>query len=79
MRDFDPLLALDGGADGLAPYRIIAAQAPLHLAPGGLLAVEIGAGQGAAVAALFAAAGLNDIEIKNDLAGLDRVVIAHHS
>jgi release factor glutamine methyltransferase len=79
VRDFDPLLALDGGADGLAPYRIIAAQAPHHLSPGGLLAVEIGAGQGAAVAALFAAAGLDDIEIKNDLAGLDRVVIAHHS
>jgi len=79
VRDFDPVLALDGGADGLTPYRIIASQAPLHLAPGGLLAVEIGAGQGAAVAALFAAAGLNGIEIKNDLAGLDRVVIAHHS
>ena len=78
VQDFDPLLALDGGADGLAPYRIIAAEARAHLAPGGLLALEIGCDQGAAVAGLLAAAG-NDIEIKKDLAGLDRVVIAHHS
>jgi release factor glutamine methyltransferase len=79
VQHFDPLLALDGGPDGLAPYRIIAAEAPTHLLPHGLVAVEIGADQGAAVAALFATAGLDDIEIKKDLAGLDRVVIAHHS
>lgn len=79
VRDFDPVLALDGGADGLAPYRVITSQAWRWLKPGGTLLLEIGYDQGAAVTALLAAAGFNDIEIKKDLAGLERVVIAHHS
>ena len=45
VRDHDPPHALDGGADGLAAYRAIAADAPRLLAPGGRLVVEIGAGQ----------------------------------
>ncbi|MFD2647494.1 N5-glutamine methyltransferase family protein [Devosia albogilva] len=78
VRAFDPALALDGGPDGLAPYRIIAAEAPLHLAFGGGLLVEIGYDQGDAVAAILARQGWRDIAVHKDLAGLDRVVSAHH-
>ncbi len=56
VRDFDPALALAGGADGLDPYRHIAAGAASHLRDGGTVLVEIGAGQAEAVEAIFAAA-----------------------
>lgn len=78
VRDHDPILALDGGSDGLEPYRVIAKAAPRHLVPGGAVLVEIGESQGPAVAALFAEAGLGGIGIAKDLAGLDRVVFGHH-
>ncbi len=78
VRDFDPRLALDGGPDGLAPYRVIAAQTPAYLKPGGSVLVEIGFDQGAAVTALFLAAGFAEISVYQDLNGLDRVVWAHH-
>ncbi len=73
----DPALALDGGEDGLAAYRAIAEGLPGRLKPGGTLIVEIGHEQGIEVGALLAAAGLGDIDIKKDLAGLDRAVLAH--
>ncbi|HYE50263.1 MAG TPA: HemK/PrmC family methyltransferase, partial [Azospirillaceae bacterium] len=72
----DPLLALAGGADGLDCYRALAPELPRLLRPGGLAAVEHGAGQGAAVAALFAATGLMAVERLDDLGGHDRVVVA---
>jgi release factor glutamine methyltransferase len=78
VKDFDPRLALDGGPDGLAPYRTIATGAPAWLKPGGNVLVEIGYDQGEAVAKLFDAAGFTQIKIEKDLAGLDRVVCAHH-
>lgn len=78
VKDFDPRLALDGGPDGLAPYRVISAQATDWLRPGGRVLVEIGYDQGAAVAALFAQSGFRDVAIKKDLNGLDRAVAAHH-
>jgi release factor glutamine methyltransferase len=78
VRDFDPALALDGGADGLVAYRAIAKSAAHWLNPGGALMVEVGSEQGFEVGALFAAVGLARVEIKKDLAGLDRVVIGHH-
>ena len=78
VRVHDPLVALDGGPDGLAPYRIIAAEAGRWLKPGGQLMVEIGYDQGAAVSALFAAAGFAGIAVHRDFGGLDRVVCAHH-
>lgn len=71
----EPALALDGGQDGLTFYRaIVKLWLPL-LRPGGLLAVEIGEEQGAAVSALFSAHGLEGVEIRRDWAGLDRCVI----
>ena len=78
VKDFDPRLALDGGPDGLAPYRIIAAEADTWLKPEGHVLVEIGYDQGAAVSALFLEAGFEDVAVHRDLAGLDRVVSAHH-
>jgi len=78
VKKFDPRLALDGGPDGLAPYRVIAAEAGLWLKPGGQVMVEIGYDQGAAVSALFAAAGFGRVSVHQDLGGLDRVVCAHH-
>lgn len=78
VRVFDPRLALDGGPDGLAPYRIIAEQAPRYLVPSGIVLVEIGFDQGEAVPALFRAAGFSDVRVHQDLNGLDRVVEAHH-
>lgn len=72
----EPRLALTDESDGLTAYRAIAAGAMGYLAPGGRLMVEIGPTQGAAVAALFAGAGLGAIEIRRDLDGRDRVVAA---
>lgn len=73
---YEPRRALTPGGDGLSPFRQIAAQAASHLAPNGRLMVEIGPTQGAAVASLFAAAGLTGIGILQDLDGRDRVVAA---
>lgn len=78
VRAFDPRLALDGGPDGLGPYRIIAAGAARHLKPGGRVLVEIGYDQGKSVSALFAEHGLTEILVHKDLNGLDRVISAHH-
>jgi release factor glutamine methyltransferase len=79
VRLFDPLLALDGGWDGLEAYRAIAAQAARRLRPGGQAVVEIGATQGPAVARIFRRAGFAQVEVGRDLAGLDRMVTASHS
>lgn len=75
VADHDPAEALFGGADGLDFYRLLATEAPARLLPGGLVAVEIGETQGAAVTGLLAAAHLVDIQVLSDLAGRDRVVI----
>lgn len=78
VRDFEPRLALDGGPDGLAPYRLIAAEADQWLKLNGRVLVEIGYDQGAAVSALFLEAGFEAVSVHRDLNGLDRVVLAHH-
>ena len=65
---FEPALALYGGEDGLDFYRRLAAQWKAHVQPGGLLLMEIGASQGAAVRGLFPGA-----QILKDIRGLDRV------
>lgn len=72
----EPALALDGGPDGLLFYRaVVKYWAPL-LGPGGVLGVEIGEEQGAAVRDLFRQAGLVGIAVHKDWAGLDRAVTA---
>src|SRR5262249_43454817 len=77
VRDYDPRAALDGGPDGLAAYRAIAADAGRLLAPGGWLAVEIGIGQSEAVCEVLATRGLAVAGApRPDLAGRARVVTA---
>jgi release factor glutamine methyltransferase len=80
VRDYEPRLALHGGVDGLEVYRRLIPAAAVRLRPGGTLAVEVGAGQAAAVRALFAAAGaLEPAQERADLAGIPRVVSARFS
>ena len=74
VRDHDPRLALDGGADGLDPYRILAPQILRVLKPGGLFLVEIGYDQSADVEALFREAGASGVRTIQDLGLRDRVV-----
>jgi release factor glutamine methyltransferase len=74
VRDYDPAVALDGGADGLDGYRAIATDARRLLAPAGRLIVELGAGQELAVRALFTKAGLASGTTREDLAGVPRAL-----
>lgn len=71
----EPVMALDGDADGLRFYRVIATEWSRKLRDGGILAVEVGYGQADAVTALFAAAGLRECRTARDAAGVERVVI----
>lgn len=74
VRDHEPILALDGGPDGLTAYRAIVSQAAAHLEPNGWLLLEVGAGQAADVAALLAQAGFGGIITATDPGGIERVV-----
>jgi release factor glutamine methyltransferase len=74
VRLWEPKLALTPGGDGLDAYRVIARDAPARLVPNGCLIVEIGAGQAAAVLALWQGAGLGELAVLRDLAGRDRAV-----
>ena len=71
----EPLLALDGGDDGLDAICRIVEDAPKHLVTGGWMLMEIGFDQGDAVKRLFASAGFVDVCVEKDLGGRDRVVI----
>jgi release factor glutamine methyltransferase len=70
----DPWLALEGGPDGLACYRTIAADARRLLAPSGELVVELGFDQERLVTALFRAQGLETSSVRPDLAGIPRAL-----
>jgi release factor glutamine methyltransferase len=74
VRDHDPRLALDGGADGLDAYRALAPQIANRLTPGGWFLLEVGAGQAEEVEAIAVQAGLVDVETFADLSGIPRVV-----
>ncbi len=71
----EPVLALDGGSDGLAAYRAIVARLPALLASGGRAVLELGIGQRAAVEDLAAAAGLRRLGARADLGGVDRALV----
>ncbi len=77
--EWEPPEALFAGADGLADLREIVAGAPHHLVPGGALVLEIGADQGAAVRTLLQSAGYDDVDIRQDLAGRDRIAVARRA
>ena len=75
VRDHDPHLALDGGADGLTAYRALIPQAARLLKPGGSLIVEAGHDQSEDIEGMMAAAGLAlDRPAKADLSGIRRAV-----
>jgi release factor glutamine methyltransferase len=71
---FEPRLALDGGADGLAAYRVLLAEAPQHLSLGGALLVEHGADQRRELVRLAEAQGWRVVAARDDLAGRARVL-----
>ena len=72
VRHFDPLAALDGGADGLACWRVLCPQIATALSDGGMAFVEIGAGQGKSVGMLGRASGLRLLGSFADLSGHER-------
>ena len=74
VRDHEPRGALDGTADGLYFYRILAEECAKHLTPGGHVYFEIGYDQGMAVKELLDIHGFKDTRVIQDLAGKDRVV-----
>jgi release factor glutamine methyltransferase len=74
VRDWEPEGALFAGEEGLDVYRRLIPEAARVLRPGGLLAMEFGFGQAEGIRALLA--GWNDVEIRNDLAGIPRVALA---
>ena len=74
VRDHEPPQALFAGADGLAAYRQIVEQAPQRLVAGGWLLLEVGINQSEPVAELLRAAEFNNITVRNDYAGIPRVV-----
>ena len=76
--DYDPIIALTPGGDGLAPYRIIAGPAQNYLNENGRVIVEIGHLQGKDVKNLFLQAGFSGVQILQDLEGKDRAIVAKH-
>ena len=73
---YEPRLALAGGGDGLECYRVLVPQMAALAVPGGVVAVEAGAGQAGDVAAIFRQAGLTVVALPHDLAGVERCVVA---
>ena len=76
VRDFEPVRALAAGEDGLKVIRRLVMSAKRFLSPSGLVALEIGAGQCAAVAELFGNEGYVVSEVVKDLQGHERVIVA---
>lgn len=74
VKDYEPMTALDGGADGLQDYRYIIRHAKDYLKPGGLLAVECGIGQADDIVSLFKQGDFQKVAIRHDLPGVARVV-----
>ena len=76
VREHDPLRALDGGKDGLDPYRLLIPQVANYLNPQGLVAFEVGWDQAPQVADLLRQNGFANIATFKDLAGIERCVTA---
>ena len=77
VRCHEPMMALDGGEDGLYFYRKIVEESGKYLSDNGYLCFEIGYNQGEEVKTLMENAGFRDCQIIKDLAGLNRVVMGH--
>ncbi len=76
VRDFEPRVAFVGGADGLDVSRALLREARHHLAPGGLLALEIDSSAGEAIGAIARSCGWHDGRVERDAAGRDRYFLA---
>ena len=76
VRNYDPRVALDGGADGLNAYPTILPSSAALLAPEGWLLAELGAGQEEEALVIAARAGFRDCAVRRDLAGVARVLVA---
>lgn len=74
VKDHEPLIALDGGVDGLDFYRKISKRAPYYLLPKGILIYEIGYNQGTQVRDILNSEGFKNISILKDYQGYDRIV-----
>jgi release factor glutamine methyltransferase len=74
VRRHEPRVALDGGADGLDVIRRIVVEAPRHLIPGGVLALEVGAGQAPSAVDLLHGGGFREVGARRDYGGIERVV-----
>lgn len=77
VRDHEPVIALDGGEDGLDFYRILAEESKEHLEKEGIVMMEIGFDQGKQVKKLFEDAGYKDVKVIKDYSKNDRIVTAH--
>lgn len=75
VKDKEPYMALNGHEDGLFFYRILTAESPAHLVPGGIICLETGCDQADSVCELLHNNHFTDIEVIKDLSGLDRVVL----
>jgi release factor glutamine methyltransferase len=78
VRDHEPSVALDGGADGLEKIRMMAVQLPHHLNPDGVVLLEIGHDQGARVQEILESIGLSEVTITGDMAGKDRFAVGRY-
>lgn len=76
VRDFDPRTALDGGADGLDFYRLLAGHARSRLKPGGKIMLEFGDGQAGAIQAIFGAQNCIVEAVQEDYSQRARILIA---
>jgi release factor glutamine methyltransferase len=74
IRNFEPAGALCGGPDGLSILRRLVKAAPAWLTPGGMLALEVGAGQAERVAKGLGAYGFSEVQLARDYGGIERVV-----
>ena len=79
VRDYDPVLALDGGADGLDFYRRLAAEGGARLKAGGRMMLELGDGQGAAVSGFLTQHGWTVDRLEKDYSGRERILIARRA
>jgi len=76
VRDWEPTVALFAAHGGLARYEVLVQGARRHLEPGGWLVLELDASRAVPVAAMAVAAGYEQVQVKRDLAGRDRVLLA---
>ena len=72
VKDFEPMLALDGGEDGLKFYRVIADGLDAHLKENGVLIMELGIGQAESIKQIFAE---YDVQIVKDIEGVERIAL----